>query len=129
MYPYATRHPDRHSAVVFDCDGLLITTQGAWDRAYPQLAERYSGRLTSHDRHSLAGLQLEALGRALAELLGHPAPPVELAAEVYDMVRSGAGNEHAPTPGAISLVTALHGTRPLAERITSPAGRYPQLDA
>lgn len=31
MYPYATRHPGRDSAVVFDCDGLLISTQGAWD--------------------------------------------------------------------------------------------------
>lgn len=47
MYPYATRHPGRQSAVVFDCDGLLISTQGAWDRAYARLAMRYGTRLTS----------------------------------------------------------------------------------
>jgi HAD superfamily hydrolase (TIGR01509 family) len=120
MYPYATRHPGRQSAVVFDCDGLLISTQGAWDRAYAQLAMRYGTRLTSRDRHALVGLQLEALGYALAELLGHPAPPLQLATEVYDMVRDGAGNGHAPMPGAISLVTALHGTRPLAVASNTP---------
>lgn len=120
MYPYATRHPGRQSAVVFDCDGLLISTQGAWDRAYAQLAMRYGTRLAPRDRHNLVGLQLEALGHALAELLGHPAPPRQLATEIYEMVRNGAGKGHAPMPGAISLVTALHGTRPLAVASNTP---------
>jgi HAD superfamily hydrolase (TIGR01509 family) len=120
MYPYATRHPGPQSAVIFDCDGLLISTQGAWDRAYARLAARYGTRLTSRDRHALVGLQLQALGRALADLLGHPAPPAQLAADVYDMVRDGTGNGHAPMPGAVSLVTALHGTRPLAVASNTP---------
>ncbi|HEY2579274.1 MAG TPA: HAD family phosphatase [Streptosporangiaceae bacterium] len=120
MYPYATRHPGRQSAVVFDCDGLLISTQGAWDRAYAQLTGRYGVRLTSRDRHSLVGLQMEALGHALAELLGRPAPPAQLATEIYDMVRDGAGNGHTPMPGAINLVNVLRGTRPLAVASNTP---------
>jgi HAD superfamily hydrolase (TIGR01509 family) len=120
MYPYATKHPGRRSAVIFDCDGLLISTQGAWDRAYAQLAMRYGARLTSRDRHALVGLQLEPLGHALAGLLGHPAPPAQLATEIHDMVRNGAGNGPAPMPGAISLVTALYGTRPLAVASNTP---------
>jgi len=120
MYPYATCHPGQRSPVVFDCDGLLISTQGAWDRAYAQLTLHYGTPLSSHDRHSLVGLQLEALGHALAEFLGHPAPPRQLATEIYDLVSAGAGKGHDPMPGAISLVTALHGTRPLAVASNTP---------
>jgi HAD superfamily hydrolase (TIGR01509 family) len=120
VYPYATSFPGHQSPIVFDCDGILINTQGAWDRAYTQLADRYGTKLTSRDRHALVGLQLGPLGEALARLLGYPAPPEQLGQQVYELVCEGSGNEPVPMPGALSLIGALHGTRPLAVASNTP---------
>jgi HAD superfamily hydrolase (TIGR01509 family) len=120
MLPYATSRPRTTAPVVFDCDGLLVSTQGAWDRAYARIASRYGTTLTSRDRHALVGLQLEQLGHALAALLGHPAPPRQLGREIYTLVSEGAGCEAGPMPGAVALVRALGGTRPLAVASNTP---------
>jgi HAD superfamily hydrolase (TIGR01509 family) len=120
MFAYATCRPGRTSPVVFDCDGLLVSTQGAWDRAYARIASRYGVTLTSRDRHALVGLQLEQLGRALAALLGCPAPPRQLGEEIYALVCEGSGRKVGPMPGAVALVRALHGTRPLAVASNTP---------
>jgi HAD superfamily hydrolase (TIGR01509 family) len=120
MPPYATSRPGSTAPVVFDCDGLLVSTQGAWDRAYARIASRYGTTITSRDRHALVGLQLEQLGHALAAFLGHPAPPQQLGQEVYAMVCKGSGRDVGPMPGAAALVRALHGTRPLAVASNTP---------
>jgi HAD superfamily hydrolase (TIGR01509 family) len=120
MPSYATSRPGHTAPVIFDCDGLLVSTQGAWDRAYATIASRYGTALTARDRHALVGLQLEQLGCALAALLGHPAPPSQLGQEVYALVSDGAGHEAGPMPGAVALVRALHGTRPLAVASNTP---------
>lgn len=121
MNPRPFRHQIPCAAVVFDCDGLLVSTQGAWDRAYAELTARYGTPITSAARYALVGLQLEPLGRALAELLGHPAPPGQLGREIYAMVQANLGEGHTPMPGAVDLVTALHGTRPLAVASNTPS--------
>lgn len=120
MSTYPTCRPSRTSPVVFDCDGLLVSTQGAWDRAYAAIASRYGVTLTSRDRHALVGLQLEQLGPALAAFLGSPAPPRQLGEEVYALVCEGSGRDVGPMPGAVALVRALHGTRPLAVASNTP---------
>jgi HAD superfamily hydrolase (TIGR01509 family) len=117
---YTTSRPGNAAPVVFDCDGLLVSTQGAWDRAYARIASRYGTALTARDRHALVGLQLDQLSCALATLLGHPAPPRQLGQEVYALVSEGAGCEAGPMPGAVALVRALHGTRPLAIASNTP---------
>lgn len=111
----------RAAAVVFDCDGLLVNTQGAWDRAYEALFTRYCRRLERSDRRGLVGLQLIPLGHRLAELLGHPAEPHVLGQQLYDLVQTNLGAGHAPMPGAVDLVNALAGTRPLAVASNTPA--------
>jgi len=120
MPAYATSRPGGTAPVVFDCDGLLVSTQDAWDRAYARIASRYGTALTSADRHALVGLQLEQLGHALAALLGHPAPPRQLGQEVYAMVCDGAGCDIDLMPGAAALVRAIHGTRPIAVASNTP---------
>lgn len=113
--------PAPHAAVVFDCDGLLVNTQGAWDRAYAALFTHYGRQLDRADRHSLVGLQLVPLGRRLAELLNHPAQPHVLGQQLYDLVQTNLSTGHAPMPGAVDLVRALAGTRPLAVASNTPA--------
>jgi HAD superfamily hydrolase (TIGR01509 family) len=121
MHPLPPRRPPARAAAVFDCDGLLVGTSGVWDRAYAALAARYGAVIQPAARRQLASLPLAGLGRALAALLGHPAPPGQLGQEIYDMVASNLGAGHAPMPGAVELVTALHGTRPLAVASGTPA--------
>lgn len=121
MKPRRLSHQIPQDAVVFDCDGLLVSTQGAWDRAYAAIAARYGTPITSAARHALVGLQLEPLGHALARLLGHPASPGQLGREIYAMVQDNLGEGHAPMPGAVDLITALHGTRPLAVASNTPS--------
>lgn len=114
MQPPRSSRQAPQEAVVFDCDGLLFSTRGAWDRAYAINAARYRVPITRPDRLALASLPALPLGRALASLLGHPAPAEQLAQEVYELVRPSLGRRYDPMPGAIELVSALHGTRPLA---------------
>ncbi|HVB46095.1 MAG TPA: HAD family phosphatase [Streptosporangiaceae bacterium] len=120
-YRRGASHQIPRAAVVFDCDGLLVSTQGSWDRAYAELSARYGRQITSAARHALVGLQLGPLGHALAELLGRPAPPAQLSDEIHALVESNIGAGHRAMPGAIALVTALHGTRPLAVASNTPS--------
>jgi HAD superfamily hydrolase (TIGR01509 family) len=110
------------AAAVFDCDGLLVSTQGAWDRAYELIAARYGTTISTADRHALVGLQLGPLGHALARLLGHPASAAQLSAQICELVQSAPRSGHAPMPGAVELVTALYGSRPLAVASNTPRG-------
>lgn len=110
-----------HPAVVFDCDGLLVNTQGAWDRAYEALFTHYGRHLDRAERRGLVGLQLVPLGRRLAELLGHPDEAHVLGQQLYDLVQNNLGSGHAPMPGAVDLVGALVGARPLAVASNTPA--------
>ncbi|MBB4702417.1 HAD family hydrolase [Sphaerisporangium siamense] len=114
--------PIPHDAVVFDCDGTLVDTETAWNDAYRDLFARYGVPLDPVARTRLVGLQLAELGEELAYLLGRPAPPEELGRAVYEMVCDGttAPGTIVPMPGAVELVTALHGTRPLAIATNTP---------
>lgn len=111
-----------HDVVIFDCDGTLVGTQNVWNRAYAALCRRYGKTLSRPDRHSLIGLQLDALGHALARLLDQPGKHAALGAEIYAMVADNIGDAITPLPGAVDLVMALsHHNRPLAVASNTPA--------
>jgi HAD superfamily hydrolase (TIGR01509 family) len=120
VYRFGARPPGPYAAIVFDCDGLLINTQDAWDWACAELAAGYGVVLTAEDRHALRGLELQPLGRTLAELLGHPAPADQLSQQVHAAVRAALSTGCPAMPGTHRLITALHGTRPLAVASNAP---------
>ncbi|MFE7113798.1 HAD family hydrolase, partial [Streptomyces sp. NPDC057600] len=91
------------------------------DNAYEALFTHYGHRLDRADRRGLVGLQLVPLGHRLAELLDYPAPPHVLSKQLYELVQTNLGAGHAPMPGAVDLVHALAGTRPLAVASNTPA--------
>ncbi|MFF7644077.1 HAD-IA family hydrolase [Streptomyces canus] len=112
--------PGPGAAVVFDCDGLLITTEVAWDLAYDAIFAQHGAAIDEADRDRLRGLDLTAVGLFLAERLHHPAPSSALAAQALDLMRSHVDRVIAPMPGATQLVAELAGTRPIAVASNAP---------
>jgi beta-phosphoglucomutase-like phosphatase (HAD superfamily) len=94
-------------AVVFDFDGVLVSTTGVWDRAYAALFAHWSRRLDRDDRRWLATLPLADLGPALARLLGNPAPPHDLATHLFELISTNAGMPITVVAGAAELVGAV----------------------
>lgn len=99
--------------VIFDCDGTLVATEGVWDGAYATVFDRYQVALSRPDRHRLIGLTLDALGHEIARLLDRPQLHRELATEVLTLVTENLGRGITALPGAVDLITALAGRRPI----------------
>ncbi|WP_079088870.1 HAD family hydrolase [Streptomyces scabiei] len=114
--------PGPRSAVVFDCDGLLITTEKAWDVAYGTLFAQHGVEITAERRARLMGLDMESVGQILSELLPSRVTAAELARQALELMSIHLEEVIAPMPGAVELVTELAGTRPLAVASNAPAG-------
>ncbi|MGP3690878.1 HAD family hydrolase [Streptomyces sp. IBSNAI002] len=112
--------PGPGSAVVFDCDGLLITTERAWDLGYDALFARFGARVGPDARERLRGLSIEAVGQVLAELLHQPGSGPVLAHQALELMQNHLEEVIAPMPGAVALVAELAGTRPLAVASNAP---------
>jgi HAD superfamily hydrolase (TIGR01509 family) len=104
------------SAVVFDCDGLLIDSEVRWAVAERRVVEQLGGVWSEELRESLVGGSGENTARRIAESIGLPeSSEGGIQIDVYDSylaVIDELGVE--PMPGARSLVAALAGRVPLA---------------
>jgi HAD superfamily hydrolase (TIGR01509 family) len=100
-------------AVVFDCDGLLLDTEGCWTRAETTLFRRYGRAFGRDDKAALLGTSLETSGRILERLLDRPGEAEALGRELYDLVFVEIEHGVEPLPGALELVRALDGRRPV----------------
>jgi len=107
-------------AIVLDCDGLLVNTQAAWDRAYLEIFEQHGVTLAPGHITALTGLGLEAVGTLLAATLRSEFSGADLAASVLARVNHHLPELLAPMPGACELVQALRGTRRLAVASNAP---------
>ncbi|TMR08177.1 HAD family phosphatase [Nonomuraea turkmeniaca] len=108
------------AGIVFDCDGVLVDTEGAWSLAYEVLFTRYGVPLTVAARRSLAGLNLVQLSNQLADMLGPAVMPEQVGREAYALMRQHQA-ETKPLPGAVELVDRLAGCVPLAVASNAPA--------
>lgn len=109
-----------HNGLVFDCDGLLVNTQGAWDRAYQQMFDYYGVPLDRTTRRQLVGLQRHALGARLAAIFNRPAAGHTLALQIYEMVQTNLGQTVTAMPGAVDLIHAAARTTPIAVASNTP---------
>lgn len=93
--------------VIFDCDGVLIDSEGPSCRATAQLARSLGVAIS--DEEGLARFAGKALPQVVRELeaeLGRPLPPGTPAQMRENLVRLMQQGAH-PVPGAVELLKAL----------------------
>ena len=117
-FAQGNRPPD--GAVLFDCDGLLLDTETCWSRAESTLFARYGRPFGIDEKRGLLGSSMAAAGRILERLLDQPGRAEALNAELLALVTVELAHGAEPLPGAVALVSALRGRRPIAVVSNTP---------
>jgi HAD superfamily hydrolase (TIGR01509 family) len=112
--------PPRVSAIVFDCDGLLLDTESCWSRAEASLFADYGFGFGPSEKDLLIGRTLEAACNNMAEYFGRPGIGAQLQAELLPRVEAELSAKVDPMPGARELLEHLGGRVPLAVATNSP---------
>lgn len=98
----------RYRAVIFDMDGLLLDTEGLWDRAEGELFRRHGDAWTHEDKLAVMGSSVEFSARYYAERLGRPLQDgLSLVDEMYVLMMAELGRGVVPQPGAVELLRQL----------------------
>lgn len=106
--------------MVFDLDGLLVDSEGAWARADRRVVEELGGTWEDGLHRRLVGRGPLEAAAVVAAFLGNRHAPEEIAARVLAAVEDELADGLTPRPGAVALVTSLHGRVPLAVATNSP---------
>lgn len=118
--PLETWPPDwAPSAVVLDCDGLLVDTEGRWLALQEDYLARHDASLAPEVRRALTGRPIEVVVTAIGEAVGKD--PHLAGAELLAEHEERMSGPLAPLPGAAETVRAIAAKRPLAVASNSPA--------
>jgi HAD superfamily hydrolase (TIGR01509 family) len=109
------------SAVVFDCDGLLLDTESCWSRAESGLFADYGFGFGPAEKDLLIGRTLEAACDNIAAYIGQPGAGPRLQSELLPRVEAELADSVQAMPGAPELVQSLAGRVPLAVATNSPS--------
>lgn len=112
--------PPRVSAVVLDCDGLLVDTEERWTVAETALFARHGLPYGSDEKAAFVGLALGAAATAMARRFGRVGEEAALAAELHAGALAAVGERADAMPGAEALLRLLAGRVPLAVASNSP---------
>ena len=115
-----TALPSPPSAVVFDCDGLLLETESCWTRAEEELFSRYGQAFGGDAKRALIGTSLFDGSYILERLLDQPGRAADLGQELLDLVERRLLEEATAMPGAVDLVLELQGRTPVAVASNTP---------
>jgi HAD superfamily hydrolase (TIGR01509 family) len=102
------------SAVVFDCDGLLLDTETCWTRAESALFTEHGFGFGMEQKQLLLGSTIEAAGSAMADYFGRPGDEQAITSRLLDLVEMEVRAAAVPMPGAVELVSSLAGRIPIA---------------
>jgi HAD superfamily hydrolase (TIGR01509 family) len=98
----------RFDAVVFDNDGLLLETEGAWTLAEQRLFARFGREFTIEDKREILGKAGPQAEEALSRLLGQPASAgPALFRDLQGLALEEIAHTALPRPGAVALVGRL----------------------
>jgi HAD superfamily hydrolase (TIGR01509 family) len=111
----------RPSAVVFDCDGLLMDTEFLWEEAMLNLYVKNGVEFTPELRLSQLGISVEKSSEIMASLFPGNQDKAKLRTELVDTVAELIGQQAVSMPGAVEVVTAAAASGvPLAVASNSP---------
>lgn len=112
--------PQRVSAIVFDCDGLLLDTETCWSRAEAALFADNGFGFGPAEKDLLIGRSVPDACSNMARYFGRPDDGPALAADLLARVESELNRDVDPMPGARELLDALGGRVPIAVATNSP---------
>lgn len=105
-------------AVIFDCDGLLVDTEGQWVALQDEYLARHGTALDPATRRSITGRAADLVVLTLAEAVGKD--PHQVGAELLAEHRAHIGENLTPLPGALETLRAIVAVRPVAIASNSP---------
>ena len=106
------------AAVIFDCDGLLVDTEGQWVALQDAYLARHGTALAPATRREITGRAAELVVLAIAEAVGKD--PHQVGEELLSEHREHIGEELTPLPGALETLRAVAAVRPVAIASNSP---------
>jgi HAD superfamily hydrolase (TIGR01509 family) len=104
---------DRSWAVVFDLDGVLVESEGAWDSARRQLVAETDGIWRDEATRAMLGMSAPEWSRYVHEQLGVPLSPEEIDRRVVERVLQEYRASLPLLPGAVAAVRGLASAWPL----------------
>ncbi|WP_245557048.1 HAD family hydrolase [Jongsikchunia kroppenstedtii] len=108
------------SAIVFDCDGLLLDTETCWSRAEASLFADYGFGFGAQEKDLLIGRTLAAACDNMADYFGRPGIGPQLQAELMPRVEAELAAGAEPMPGARRMLELVGDRVPIAIATNSP---------
>lgn len=110
----------RPRAIVFDCDGLLVDTEGCWTVAESELFRSRGLAFDTADKEALIGASVPAACALLADLFADGSSAAQVERELLVKVEQIVGREGRPMPGAVELMALALERLPTAVASNSP---------
>lgn len=108
--------------VIFDCDGTLVDSMGAWHEVDRTLAAEAGITLTEADAEAITTMSLPEASAYLHEQCGLGESNEAVLEMIFDRMRAFYANEVEARPGALTFVQALHERGvPMAVASSTPA--------
>ena len=106
------------SAVIFDCDGLLVDTESQWVALQDEYLARHGASLDPATRRAITGRAAELVVITIAEVVDKD--PHLVGEELVSAHREHVGERLTPLPGALEALRAMAAMRPVAVASNSP---------
>ena len=106
------------AAVVMDCDGLLVDTEGRWLALQEEYLADHGASLAPEVRRALTGRPIEVVVTTIAEAIGKD--PHRAGAELMAAHQERLEEPLVPLPGVVRTVRAVAAVRPVAVASNSP---------
>jgi HAD superfamily hydrolase (TIGR01509 family) len=102
------------AAVIFDLDGVIVDSEGAWNDARRELTEQSGGTWRPDAQRAMMGMSSLEWSRYMHDELGVPMPPGEISDAVVERLEQHYDEQLPLIPGAREAVLSLAERWPLA---------------
>lgn len=106
--------PERVSAIVFDCDGLLLDTEPAWTVGETAVFAEHGFDFGPEQKRLVIGRSLSDATALMAEYFGRPGSGPELIERLLEVVEQQLVLGVSPLPGVVALLDAIGDRVPIA---------------